>query len=76
MRAGNGVGEVQRIATRAGVDVPIYAYWRDDAVASVVLFSGGAGGYGQIGADGWPTGGNFLIRTGKRWARHRSTLSW
>jgi len=61
-------GEVQRVATREGVSVPIYTYWRKDAVATVVLFSGGGGGYGQIGEDGWPNGGNFLIRTGKHWA--------
>lgn len=60
-------GEVQRVATREGVSVPIYTYWRKDAVATVVLFSGG-GGYGAIGEDGWPAGGNFLIRTGKYWA--------
>lgn len=63
-------GEVVRVATRDGVRVPMYAAWREDAVATVVLFSGGAGGYGQIGADGWPAGGNFLIRTGRRWFSH------
>ena len=62
------IGEVQRVATREGVSVPIFTYWQDNAVATLVLFSGGAGGYGQIGEDGWPTGGNFLIRTGKHWA--------
>ena len=61
-------GEVLRIATRDGVSVPIYAYWRDAAVATIVLFSGGAGGYGKIADDGWPASGNFLIRTGKLWA--------
>ncbi len=61
-------GQVEQVATRDGVSVPIYTYWRAEAVATVVLFSGGAGGYGQIGADGWPAGGNFLIRTGKHWA--------
>ena len=65
-----GHGEVQRIATRENVSVPIYAYWRNDAVATLVLFSGGAGGYGRIGEDGWPMSGNFLIRTGKYWASH------
>jgi len=65
-----GIGEVLRVDSREGVSVPIYAYWRADAVASVVLFSGGAGGYGAIGADGWPASGNFLIRTGRRWASH------
>lgn len=63
-------GHVERVATRDAASVPLYTYWRDDAVATIVLFSGGGGGYGQIGADGWPGGGNFLIRTGKRWATH------
>lgn len=63
-------GAVERIETRTGVSVPIYALWRDDAVATVVLFSGGAGGYGTIGPDGWPSSRNFLIRTGRHWARH------
>lgn len=63
-------GQVIRVATRDDVTVPIYAYWRKDARATVVLYAGGAGGYGQIGEDGWPAGGNFLIRTGRRWATH------
>lgn len=67
---GPAVGEVIRVVTRNDVSVPVYAVWRDDAVATVVLYSGGAGGYGRIGSDGWPAGGNFLIRTGKRWASH------
>lgn len=67
---GTPTGEVTRVATRENVTVPIYAYWQNDAVATVVLFSGGAGGYGAIGEDGWPAGGNFLIRTGKRWVSH------
>lgn len=63
-------GEVWRIDTRPGVNVPLYATWRADATATVVLFSGGAGGYGKIADDGWPASGNFLIRTGKLWAAH------
>lgn len=63
-------GQTERLTTRPGVSVPIYAVWRSDARATLVLFSGGAGGYGQIGSDSWPAGGNFLIRTGKRWAHH------
>jgi pimeloyl-ACP methyl ester carboxylesterase len=59
---------VERIVTREGVSVPVFAYWQANALASVVLFSGGKGGYGKIGEDGWPSGGNFLIRTGKHWA--------
>ena len=68
------VGTTQPIATRDGVTVPIYVVRRADAVATLVLFSGGGGGYGQIGADGWPTSGNFLIRTGKFWAKHPVNL--
>lgn len=63
-------GVVTRVATRENVTVPIYAYWQEDAVATVVLFSGGAGGYGAIAGDGWPAGGNFLIRTGRHWATY------
>jgi len=65
-----GRGELQRIDTRKGVSVPIYTYWRPNAVATVVLFSGGGGGFGQIGDEGWPSSGNFLIRTGRHWASH------
>ena len=65
-----GVGDVLKVDTRAGVSVPLYAYWRPDAVATVVLYSGGGGGYGQMGSDGWPNSGNFLIRTGRHWATH------
>ena len=68
------VGAVQRVATRENVSVPIYAYWRSDALATVVLFSGGGGGYGPIGEDGWPSGANFLIRTGKHWATYPFNL--
>lgn len=64
------VGKVREVITREGVTVPLYQVWRDDARLTVVLFSGGSGGYGRIGADGWPTSGNFLIRTGKLWAAY------
>lgn len=66
----DAAGTVLRIATREGVSVPVYAYWQDSAVATVILYSGGGGGYGRIGEDGWPAGGNFLIRTGKNWASY------
>lgn len=68
--AAPSVGQEQRIATREGVTLPIYTYWRDDAVATVILFSGGGGGYGKLGENGWPSWGNFLIRTGPHWATH------
>lgn len=46
-------GKVMKIETR-GATLPLYAIWKDDAVATVVLYSGGGGGYGRIGEDGWP----------------------
>ena len=63
------VGQVEQVESR-GVIVPIYAVWNKAAVASVVLYSGGGGGYGKIGEDGWPSSMNFLIRSAKIFAAH------
>jgi len=63
-------GEVLSVATRPNVYVPLFAVWKPDATATVVLFSGGGGGYGKLGPDAWPGSQNFLIRTGKLWANH------
>jgi hypothetical protein len=63
------LGSVVKVETR-GLFVPIYTVWRDDAVATVVLYSGGSGGYGKIGEDGWPNSANFLIRSAKFFAAH------
>ncbi|MBC8007070.1 MAG: alpha/beta hydrolase [Prolixibacteraceae bacterium] len=62
-------GKVVRVETR-GVFVPIYTIWKEGAVATVVLYSGGGGGYGKIGDDGWPSSKNFLIRSAKLFATH------
>ncbi|KQW88003.1 hypothetical protein ASC94_26345 [Massilia sp. Root418] len=61
-RAQAGPGSVMRVETR-GVRLPLYAVWRPDAVATLVLYSGGNGGYGAIGAGGWPSSQNFLVRS-------------
>lgn len=66
-------GSVQRVQTR-GVVVPIYAVWKEGAVATLVLYSGGGGGYGPIGEDGWPGSKNFLIRSAKLFAAHPFNL--
>ncbi len=63
-------GEVLRVDSRPQVQVPLFAVWNPQATATVVLFSGGAGGYGKPNANGWPSSQNFLIRTGKLWASH------
>jgi len=62
-------GKVIAVETR-GVVVPIYAVWKEDAVATLVLYSGGGGGYGSLGEDGWPSGKNFLIRSARMFAAH------
>ena len=67
-------GTEQRIATREQVTVPVFVRWQENAKATLVLFSGGAGGYGKIGDEGWPTSGNFLIRSAPYWAAHPFNL--
>jgi pimeloyl-ACP methyl ester carboxylesterase len=62
-------GSVMQVASR-GISVPVYAVWRDDAVATLVLFSGANGGYGHIAEDGWPSSRNFLIRSARLFAAH------
>lgn len=62
-------GAVVSVQTR-GVSVPIYTVWNKDALATVVLYSGGGGGYGKIGEDGWPGSQNFLIRSARLFAAH------
>ena len=61
------MGSLMQVDTR-GTSVPLYAVWRDDAVATVVLYSGANGGYGHIADDGWPGSHNFLIRSARLFA--------
>lgn len=61
---------VEQVETRPNVRVPIFEVWNPGAIATLVLFSGGGGGYGKLDADGWPGSKNFLIRTGKLWAAY------
>jgi hypothetical protein len=63
-------GAVVWLDTRS-VRLPVYAVWRDDAVATLVIYSGGAGGYGRIGDDGWPGSSNFLVRSARQFAAQR-----
>jgi hypothetical protein len=62
-------GNVVKVETR-DVVLPIYTIWKENAVATLVLYSGGGGGYGKIGDDGWPSSANFLIRSAKLFAAH------
>ena len=55
---------------KPAVSPPIQAVWNKDAIATVVLHSGGGGGYGGIADDGWPASANYLIRSAKLFAGH------
>lgn len=65
---------VVQVETRPQVRVPIFEVWKPGAIATLVLFSGGAGGYGKLDPDGWPGSKNFLIRTARLWAAHPFNL--
>jgi len=54
-------GERQEVPTRTGVTVPVFWQPAASAKATVLLFPGGAGGFGQVEA-GRPTGRNYLVR--------------
>jgi pimeloyl-ACP methyl ester carboxylesterase len=61
-------GRMIRIPTREGVVVPTYWLKQDNAPATLILLSGGAGTIGTLDDSGWPGGRNFLIRSGKLFA--------
>jgi pimeloyl-ACP methyl ester carboxylesterase len=48
---------------RAGVDIPVFMHSTTGATATLLLVTGGGGGVGTIGANGWPNSPNFLIRS-------------
>jgi pimeloyl-ACP methyl ester carboxylesterase len=50
------------VATRPGVVLPVYCMQRPEAVATLLLISGGTGGMGKL-QDGHPTSQNFLVRS-------------
>ncbi|HWW71790.1 MAG TPA: alpha/beta hydrolase, partial [Duganella sp.] len=55
-------GQTFKVATRPGVETSVYWEARDDAKATVFLFTGGNGGYGKV-VDGKPSSRNFLARS-------------
>lgn len=60
--SGAAAGDVVRLEPRPGVVLPIFALPRAGASHTVVLLSGGKGGFGRI-EDGRPSSGNFLVRS-------------
>ncbi|MCU6500096.1 alpha/beta hydrolase [Rugamonas sp. A1-17] len=55
-------GQTFRIPTRPGVETSVYWEAQEGAQATVLLFTGGNGGYGKV-VDGKPTSHNFLARS-------------
>ena len=66
-------GQVIQVETR-GVTLPLFVLRREGAEATVLLYSGGAGGYGSLGEDGWPNSRNFLIRSARLFAAYPFNL--
>jgi hypothetical protein len=62
-------------SVRAGVKIPVFLHASTGAHTTLVLLPGGAGGIGKVGFDGWPEGGNFLIRSGKLFASQGFNLA-
>jgi len=62
-------GTMERVqSSRSDAQIPVFFSGSADSVATLVLLPGGAGGIGKLGADNWPDGGNFLIRTAQMFA--------
>ena len=62
-------GQLQRIASaRPDAQIPVFFSATPNAVATLILLPGGAGGMGRIGAEGWPDGANFLVRSAQMFA--------
>lgn len=59
-------GEVFKIPTRPDVETKVFWHETPNAKITVLIFSGGGGGFGTI-ENGRPTGRNFLIRTADHW---------
>lgn len=55
-------GTLFDVATRDNVTVALYWHPMQGASTTLVLFPGGAGGFGRI-ENGRPNGGNFLVRS-------------
>ncbi|MBV8604062.1 MAG: alpha/beta hydrolase, partial [Pelomonas sp.] len=62
-------GELVNVPTRDGVTVDVFWQSTPGATATLLLFPGGGGGFGQV-VDGKPTSENFLVRTEAGFAAH------
>ncbi len=67
-------GEPVKLATRPNVETKIYWHASEGATATLLIFPGGAGGFGKV-EDGWPTSQNFLVRSAKLFAQQSFNLA-
>lgn len=67
-------GELNKVPSRPDVKTTVFWQATPDASATLFIFPGGGGGFGQV-EDGWPTSNNFLVRTSKLWAKEKFNLA-
>jgi len=64
-----GGGYMERVeSARPDAKIPVFLQPTEGAKASLILLPGGQGGIGKVGDNGWPDGGNFLVRSAPMFA--------
>jgi dienelactone hydrolase len=59
-------GELVKVPTRPDIITNVFWHETPNAKATVLIFTGGGGGFGRI-ENGLPTSGNFLVRSAQHW---------
>lgn len=67
-------GELIKVLTRPDIRSSVFWHTTEGATATLFVFPGGGGGFGKV-EDGWPTSGNFLVRTAKLWVKEGFNLA-
>ena len=67
--AAHGAGALFKVPTRDGVVTSVFWEAAPNAQATLLLFPGGAGGFGKV-EDGRASGGNFLVRSVPHFVAH------
>lgn len=61
-------GELFKVTTRTDIRTTVYWHATDNATATLLVFPGGGGGFGQV-EGGLPSSGNFLVRSTPLWIK-------
>jgi dienelactone hydrolase len=67
-------GELVKVPTRPDINTNVFWHQTEGAVATLLVFPGGGGGFGKV-MDGWPGSGNFLVRSSRQWAAQGYNLA-